>query len=218
MFLQDPATPSERIPHPIRVQIVQLLRGAYHTVDSIMRDHPIVHEFGHGGLARGILKYIVANNIFCKAVANGVLPGRAVMKPAGNGGAEYMEYVYDRIGITLSRTQNPWDIPRPSAFRVNSAYSNQSVFEFDQLPGVTEETLVDASLVLVHGDKDLNFVRLILCSVENEKLVALHKSQNLVMLSDQAAHVSDYVPEDDVDEIVVTLRDEFRNQSNLQAG
>lgn len=218
MFLQNPAAPCERIPTPVRVQIVRLLRGAYHRVDEILRGNPILHEFGHEGLARGMLKYIVANNIICKGVADGVLPGRAMMRPAGNGGAEYMEYVYDRIGITLSKTHNPWDVPRPSAFRINAAFSNQAILDFGQPTDVNTDTHVDASLVLTHGNRDLTFAHFMLCSVEDAKLVSLHKSHNLVTLSDQAVQVTDFVAEDDVEEIVLKLREEFRPKTAEKAG
>ena len=175
----DPENTIKKLPAAVVNSIVNSVNKAYQLADQIVEDYPLCQHGPHQSRIVGFNRYAFIENSVHKDWEEGILIGHAEWIPfSSNESGYYLLYKYNGISITFSHIKQPLDLPKRSEYRLDRAHDNQLRLNDPFYHEAQEDS---ANFVFVHGDKNLDFARIIMLGVnEAGQQVALYRSENLV--------------------------------------
>ena len=149
---------NEQFPLSTQTRIVSALKKAYRAIDQLVDDIPLLQvtsaQFNHGRLKSWASDYYIE-----ALLKDGLLPyeyrWEYFDKPTG----KFLRIHLPDARLIISQVSCSYAPPRFANFRANAILDNQP-FLFPEMEMERQKTLGTPTFILVHGHKDLSFVRI----------------------------------------------------------
>lgn len=218
----NPQSAIDGIPSHIRDGIVNTLRTAYNHVDLTLANNLRLSAGPLADQAEGFMRYVMVAHEVAAAVREGRLHGSVswIDFPKSASG-QYLELSFEGYTVTFSHVKQLHQLPRQATYRQDRAHDNQLML----IPEETSEASQVANVVLLHGDKKLDFAQFVMLGLdEKDKQCALAYSTNLIDGAEGFGHGGitpigpdgpiTPVPTEEVKPARIALKKEFKTEKS----
>lgn len=208
------------VPLHIRDGILNTLRAAYDHVDNLFANNLRLSAGPLADQAEGFNRYVLVAHEIAAAVEEGRLAGavRWIDFPKSASG-QYLELSFDGYAVTFSHVKQLHQLPRQATYRLDRAHDNQLML----IPEDTQEENQAANIVLLHGDRNLNFAQFVMLGIDDkDKQCALAYSDNLIDGAEGFGHGGitpvgpdgpiKPVPSEEIKTAQIALKEEFNTE------